>query len=80
MNNTCPICGQKTEGKEVRGVNFCTTHRNLAIYLRDQPEYQKHEAQIGRVLRGKAFEHMIGSFVRDANSLLAQQGMKVVGT
>lgn len=80
MNSTCPICGQKTFGKEVRGVNFCATHRNLATYLRDNADYKQHEANIGQTLRGEAFASMIQSFVRDANVLLAKQDLKVVGT
>ena len=79
-NNACPVCGNKTQGKAVRRVNFCKVHRDLAIFLRDNEEVKKHERNLGESLWGSDFLSMISSFARDANILLDKKGCKLVGT
>ncbi len=79
-NNTCPICGEKTEGKAVRRVNFCKTHRALALLVRDHEEIKKLEARNGEPFWEEGFVQLICNFVRDANAILQPQNLKVVGT
>lgn len=79
-NNICPICKKKTEGKAVRRVNFCKTHRELAIFLRDHGEIKEYEHAIGRTLWDSEFAKMVESFVRDANVYLKSKDLRIVGT
>ena len=71
-NSACPVCELKTEGKAVRQVNFCRSHRDLAMYLRDSEELKAHERRIGKTLSGPDFETFFVSFVRDADALLRE--------
>jgi hypothetical protein len=50
MNNTCPVCGEKTSGKPVKGVHFCAQDRRIAqLYL------QTDEGKSGKYLRTGGF-------------------------
>jgi len=79
-NSVCPVCGERTVGKAIRQVNFCRSHRDLAVYLRDQEEVKSHEQRIGKTLWGPDFTEFITSFIRDANNLLQQDDMRIIGT
>ena len=76
-NNACPVCELKTEGKAVRQVNFCRSHKDLAIYLRGSEEFKAHERRIGKTLSGLDFEILFVSFVRDADALLRKVGLRL---
>lgn len=79
-NNICPVCGDKAEGKAVRRINFCKLHRELAIFLRDSEEIKKHEQSLGMTLWDSDFARMVTSFIRKANPILQEQGLRIVGT
>lgn len=78
MNNTCPLplCGSKTEGKAVRGVNFCKCHHPLAVFVRDDMTIKREETKQGRIFSGQQFVRIVIDVVNEA----ARQGMKVAGT
>jgi len=57
-NKACPICSNKTNGKAVRGFNFCLEHRELAIVVRDFPEFKMHEVTFG-IYRGVEFVQFV---------------------
>ena len=66
----------KTEGKAVRGVNFCKRHRPLAVFVRDDPAIKKGEIKQGHTFSGQQFVQVIIDIVNEA----AGQDIKFVGT
>jgi hypothetical protein len=81
MNNLCPICGQPTQGKQVRDVNFCEIHRKLAIVVRDDPELAaKVKLLKGNPLKGEDFVLLVKAFIAKSNQHLEGQGKRIIGS
>ena len=70
VNNTCPLCPNKAEGKAVRGINFCRVHRELALRVRDNPDFKKYEVQFG-IDRGKEFADTVRGTQKEIDRLSA---------
>jgi hypothetical protein len=68
MNSICPLpyCGSKTEGKAVRGMNFCKEHHPLAVFVRDDMTIKREEAKRGRIFSGQQFVRIIVDVVDEA--------------
>lgn len=75
-NNSCPVCGKKAEGKAVRRVHFCTTHRELAVTLRDSKNLKEIEKQKKRHFWDQSFSQLVIDYIRDGNTLLRYRQKK----
>ena len=75
-NSLCPLCDNKTQGKAVRRINFCETHREFAVFIRDSEEVKQHEKSRGKSSWGEEFLDMVIKILRVAEA----EGFKVVGT
>lgn len=78
-NNACPICDEKTQGKAVRDVNFCNTHRIVALSVRDDLRFEHSESRYG-VVRGQSFVQVVRECIVLTNERLVQQGLIISGT
>lgn len=78
MNNVCPLphCGSKTEGKAVRGVNFCEPHRRLAVFVRDDKTIKREEIKQGRIFSGQQFAQIVIDIINEST----RQELKFRGT
>jgi hypothetical protein len=67
--NVCalPYCDERTMGKQVRGVNFCLIHRELALTLRDDTEIKERLGK--RNLRGDSFVSLLKAYILSPKDL-----------